>query len=143
MKAKNLRVNGQSSVHMQTETRSRQTKIATDISAFNVSATLFNVRRTGITDLSARAAAMETLVTNSWILDVQLITFDTSNSIQQDRRSIAEAAKRSGVTVPHYRHMNARHEPLLWIPDIIAWCYGRGGTWREAVEPLVEEVIEL
>jgi hypothetical protein len=38
---------------------------------------------------------------------------------------------------------NSRHEPLLWLPDIIAWCYGRGGTWRDAVEPLVAEVIEI
>ena len=39
--------------------------------------------------------------------------------------------------------INSRHEPLLWLPDIVAWCYGRGGPWRDAVEPLVDEVIEL
>ena len=39
--------------------------------------------------------------------------------------------------------MNSRHEPLLWLPDIVAWCYGRGGSWRDDVEPLVDEVIEL
>ena len=24
-----------------------------------------------------------------------------------------------------------------------AWCYGRGGPWRDAVEQLVDEVVEL
>jgi hypothetical protein len=143
LKAKMLRTNGQTSVHMQTETKSRQSQIATNISSFEFRAILFHVTRPGITDLSARRIALESMFMNSQMFSAQLITFDTSNSIQQDRRIISEVSRSKGINIPHYRHMNSRHEPLLWLPDIVAWCYGRGGLWRDAVEPLVNEVIEL
>ena len=143
LKAKMLRTNGQTSVHMQTETKSRQSQIATNISSFEFRALLFHVTRSGVTDLSARRIALESMFMNSQMFSAQLITFDTSNSIQQDRRIISEVSRSKGINIPHYRHMNSRHEPLLWLPDIVAWCYGRDGPWRDAVEPLVDEVIEL
>lgn len=142
-KAKALRVSGQSSVHMQTETKSRQSQIASNISSFGIRALLFHVTRPGITDLSARSLALEAMFVKGQIFNAQLITFDTSNSLQQDRRIISEVSRNKGINIPHYRHMNSRHEPLLWLPDIVAWCYGRGGPWRDAIEPLVDEVIEI
>jgi hypothetical protein len=72
-----------------------------------------------------------------------ILTLDYINRHRADNSILREIAQNSDFQFPHYRHMNSRHEPLLWLPDIIAWCYGRGGTWRDAVEPLVTEVIEI
>lgn len=36
-----------------------------------------------------------------------------------------------------YEHRRAREELFLAIPDAIAWCWARGGTWRQRVEPVV------
>ncbi len=42
-----------------------------------------------------------------------------------------------------YSHDRAANEPLLWVPDAIAWSYVRGGDWRRRVRPLIESVIRL
>jgi hypothetical protein len=34
-------------------------------------------------------------------------------------------------------------EPLLWVPDAIAWAVGRGGDWRRRAEPLLDKVVDL
>jgi hypothetical protein len=73
----------------------------------------------------------------------RIMILENSNSMRRDNRTLNEVSRNASFQFPHYRHMNSRHEPLLWLPDIIAWCYGRGGTWRDAVEPLVAEVIEI
>ena len=30
--------------------------------------------------------------------------------------------------------------PLLTVPDAIAWCWARGGAWRERIQPVVRYV---
>jgi len=34
-------------------------------------------------------------------------------------------------------------QPLLSIPDVVAWCWARGDIWRRRVAPSVSEVIEV
>jgi hypothetical protein len=34
----------------------------------------------------------------------------------------------------------AEHELLLAVPDAIAWCWTKGGHWRDRVQPLATEV---
>ena len=72
-----------------------------------------------------------------------ILTLDYINRHRADNSILRNIAQNAEYQFPHYRHMNSRHEPLLWLPDIVAWCYGRGGPWRDAVEPLVDEVIEI
>jgi hypothetical protein len=33
----------------------------------------------------------------------------------------------------HFSHHMAKHEPGLWIPDAVAWCYARNGKWRSLI----------
>ncbi|GAB3576079.1 hypothetical protein GCM10027445_39550 [Amycolatopsis endophytica] len=35
-----------------------------------------------------------------------------------------------------YRHHRAHEEPLLAIPDALAWCWQRGGHWRTRVKEM-------
>ena len=140
---KKLRTAGQTAIHMQTETTARQAQIADSLHDVPCKALIIDVAMPRRADLAARKQALEQACSHTFLQDAQLITLDSSNSITQDRQTIAQATTVKNLNFPHYRHMNSRHEPLLWLPDIIAWCYGRGGTWRDAVEPLVTEVIEL
>lgn len=39
-----------------------------------------------------------------------------------------------------YRHHRAHEEPLLALPDAIAWSRHRGGHWKKWVQPLVRAV---
>lgn len=44
-----------------------------------------------------------------------------------------------------YEHATATAEPLLAIPDAIAWAWAwaRGGDWRRRVQPVVERIIRV
>jgi hypothetical protein len=60
-----------------------------------------------------------------------------------DDEVIKAALRRSGTGGMTYRHATAHEEPLLWLPDAIAWAVGRGGDWRRRAEPLLEKVVDL
>lgn len=36
-----------------------------------------------------------------------------------------------------YHHDATGSEPMLWVPDAIAWAYGKGGQWRRRAAELV------
>ena len=59
-----------------------------------------------------------------------VIERDDTN-LARDRRT-ASAALRGRATNerPVYVHMRAFEEPLLWVPDLIVWCWSKDGHWR-------------
>ena len=42
-----------------------------------------------------------------------------------------------------YEHVDSTAEPLLWISDAVAWCFGAGGDWRRRAGPLIAECFEV
>lgn len=42
-----------------------------------------------------------------------------------------------------YEHVDSTSESLLWIADIVAWCFGAGREWRKRIDPVVSTVAEL
>ena len=36
-----------------------------------------------------------------------------------------------------YIWRNRNEEPLLWVPDAVAWSYAKGGKYRADIQPLV------
>jgi hypothetical protein len=42
-----------------------------------------------------------------------------------------------------YEHRVGTQESLLWIADVVGWCYGAGGEWRRRVMPLVAREVNL
>lgn len=140
---KNLRHPNRASIHIQEESKSTQNSIRRQISTISCRAQIFTASTRNQPISVARTTTLRRAVLHSSRLEVNLITLDASNSLLRDRKNINDIAASHNIRVPHYRHMNSRHEPLLWLPDIVAWCYGRGGVWKEAVDPLIDEVIEL
>lgn len=60
--------------------------------------------------------------------------------VQADRAALFQSVRAHGVPELRYEHPRAHEEPMLWVSDAVAWCYGKGGAWRARVEPLVEGV---
>jgi|CXWK01.1.fsa_nt_gi hypothetical protein len=54
----------------------------------------------------------------------------------QDRATIGKAVGTRPEPEFTYSHQRSAIEPLLWIPDALAWAWGRGGNWRRLVEDL-------
>jgi hypothetical protein len=68
--------------------------------------------------------------------DALVLERDPSNA-ERDRRVLFEALGRRADGNPiTYRHLAATDEPLLWIPDAVAWSWTRGGEWRKRVKEL-------
>jgi len=72
----------------------------------------------------------------------QRILFEADEStIKNDRRWLSsEIPKGTGV---EYQHLPKSGDPLLWIPDGIAWAVNRGGHWLEMVKPVITEEFKL
>jgi hypothetical protein len=68
--------------------------------------------------------------------DALVLERDPSNA-ERDRRVLFDALGRRADGSPiAYRHLAATDEPLLWIPDAVAWSWTRGGDWRKRVKEL-------
>jgi hypothetical protein len=42
-----------------------------------------------------------------------------------------------------YEHHHRHAEPMLAIPDAIAWCWSKGGIWRRRIRPIVSDVMKV
>jgi hypothetical protein len=43
----------------------------------------------------------------------------------------------------YYLHSAPAAEPLLWLPDVIAWAYGRGGDWIRRASDVITDVRDV
>ncbi|GAA0611116.1 hypothetical protein GCM10010174_30690 [Kutzneria viridogrisea] len=55
------------------------------------------------------------------------------------RTAMGHHARRTGLV---YEHLRPHEEPLLWVPDAVAWCFGSGGDWRRRVAKLVVRCVD-
>jgi hypothetical protein len=61
-----------------------------------------------------------------------------------DERTISRAlGRRPSMSGLAYEHADTRNEPLLWVADASAWCYGADGEWRQRISGLMTSVTEL
>jgi hypothetical protein len=70
------------------------------------------------------------------------MVFDLDETLRQfDRQCLIEATRAAGAGDRiSYQHAHRRSEPLLAIPDALAWCWAKGGQWRRRVEPVITGV---
>lgn len=66
-----------------------------------------------------------------------------TNQNTRERSQIAAAIRKGVAPQMTYEHMRPHEEPLLWIPDAIAWAYGAGREWRSNVDALLSHVLEV
>lgn len=73
------------------------------------------------------------------------LTLERDRTIERSDRAIIhqvlERDRRFGTL--QYGHASPAHEPCLWIPDVVAWHWQRGGRERALIRPLVREVIRV
>jgi hypothetical protein len=42
-----------------------------------------------------------------------------------------------------YEHVDSTSESLLWIADVVGWCFGAGAEWRKRVDPVVTREVDV
>lgn len=137
-----LRRPGQRRIHMGKEGASRRREVLSAVVAIGVPCRIYLGKGHPV---AARPALLGQLVEDMLLEGATLLVLESAPDSGQDDRDrgavrLALAGRRSWLT---YEHRRAYEEPLLWLPDIVAWAYGAGGDWRRRVEPILEKVIDL
>lgn len=127
----------------QPPTRSGRTPAGTD-PELEVRSTIYQAPR-WVNEFAGRQTCIERLAQDAITHTAELIVFERDDSVVlHDRRTLHRVLLGSdGQPMVRYQHLRPYEESLLWIPDFVAWCWARGGTWRKLIQPVVEELIQL
>lgn len=137
---------GQRSLHMKKEADPRRRRIADTIARLDdVEISVYLAGTRYKTERDGRAACLEQLVKDaSGLAEAQLV-LDLDESLRQwDNQRLIELVRQADARERlTYCHSKAAQEPLLSIPDAVAWCWAKGGSWRERIQPVVTSCIDV
>ena len=139
-----LRLPGQRRLHFVGERDSRRLQIIQAFVHAGLSTTIYEA--SGIRDLKvARDAVIAQLTSDALAQRAQMLVLELDDSLEaQDRLVIREQLRKADrQDTLRYEHRRAYEEPLLSIPDAVAWSWCKSSRWRKLVDPLVTEVIRL
>ena len=125
---------GQRYVHFVSESRNRKLAILNAYSNINLTADFFIVKEG--TAAQRRSKALRQLVRTLPIsTSVNLVFDNDENYTAMDREILrAELTRMSMVPLVSYSHLPYRNEPLLWLPDALAWTKAKGKEWTRQLE---------
>ncbi|MES2169456.1 MAG: hypothetical protein V4479_01855, partial [Actinomycetota bacterium] len=111
----------------------------------DTTARMVAVQVSGRSIRSARDAAFAELTTQLSELDVGRLIIESCDQDRRDVQVIGDRLAALGLLGSiDIHHMNPHDEPLLWIPDAIAWAYGKGSKeWRSLVAPMITTFTRL
>lgn len=133
---------GQRRLHMKKESDARRSAIIDAITVAGATATIYNAGRPRHHELVAREACLRAVVTDVVAAGHHMLVVEQDDSLLWwDRQRLIEITRDVGCRdTLRYEHRRAEHELLSAVPDAIAWCWAKGGLWRDRVQPLVTEV---
>lgn len=136
---------GQYRVHMKAEKTPRQHLILSTLVELGVRAIVYEAdSQRHRTDIARRHACLERLVHDAAGGVEHLVLESDSSQDGRDRQDLIEFTRAAGCRESlTYEHVTAAAEPLLAVPDAIAWAWARGGAWRGRVEPLIDRVVRV
>ncbi|WP_066911905.1 hypothetical protein [Millisia brevis] len=74
----------------------------------------------------------------------RMVVEQDDSLLAADLRILHGARRAHAATAPNYAHARAAAEPLLRIPDAVAWCLAtRKPGWRARIAPIVGETIRV
>ncbi len=139
-----LKARGQRRVHFAEESDQRRRQLLTAVLELPISVDIYLARERD--QVASRNAILKLMVSQLGAAGVRRVTFDSRHGQDHRDRSIIHRALSPNSRIPLlYEHRESAHEPLLWVPDAIAWAWGRDGTWQSrvrcsGVEPTVHDV---
>lgn len=136
---------GQRALHMNAERDARRRAIADAIARMDVQAVVYDAGKRYKTDRNRRAACLDGLITDECRHTRSRITLEVDETLRSwDNQRLIELTRTAGARDRiEYTHATAAAELLLCVPDAIAWCWAKGGHWRDRVRPVVTGVREV
>ncbi len=133
---KKLRQRGSETIHMYSEPLQRQKVIAHSVVEMDIRSIVVSETLLAKPVILARSLCLQTMGNFESIRNAHQMTLDSSNSLRLDRKILSDKAYEFNGVFPQYRHLSRRQEPLLWLPDIVAWCVGKGGNFAKMMESI-------
>jgi hypothetical protein len=129
---RDLRMPGQSELHMFREKDGTKRTILATIAELGPEVLIYRAPRDGRTELARREVCLRALVAECAVAGHEHLSLDRDETmVQRDNRQVYDAARRAGIgETLRYQHDTAASEPLLAIPDAVAWAWAKGGSWR-------------
>lgn len=136
---------GQRSIHMKHESPRRRSQIASaiaDLGGSGVSVVVLDAGRGPEPEYERRDRALRAVVERAVGESPVHIILDLDRTlVSRDARSIAGAVRDLAGPSLTYSHHSLASEPLLAIPDVVAWCWARGGGWLRRITPVISSVV--
>jgi hypothetical protein len=93
--------------------------------------------------VTARRLCLEAIAEDLSVSAVDRLVLDLAEGhVAADKRTLFEATRRLGSKM-RYEHRRSKTEPMLWVPDAVAWCYSHRGDWWNIAKPIVRRVRDL
>lgn len=137
---------GQQRLHFKSEKDARRRQLLEAMCGLDVVVDVYDATGYGPRDqLKAREACLTRVVADAAGQRAERIVIELDESLEvHDKRTLFHATRLHGAADRlRYDLMPARSEPLLWIPDAIAWAWPKGGPWRDRARPIVRSVVTL
>lgn len=138
---------GQRSIHMKHESSRRRRQIASEVAKLRrigIGAIVVDAGRGHDAEYVRRDRALRVLVELAAADRVASLVLDLDQTlIARDARTLTDARRMMGTGSITYSHQSLAQQPLLALPDVVAWCWARGGDWRRSISTLITSTIRV
>ncbi|WNV91205.1 hypothetical protein [Umezawaea sp. Da 62-37] len=141
---RDLLLPGQKEVHFKKEEPGRRKIILSRLVRFGPVVHVYQCSCAGGEE-RARQKCLVALVLDLVALGVIRLVLDSREvRDHHDKQTIKAVLGKPSAESPFiYEHVVSTQEQLLWIADVVGWCYGAGGEWRRRAMPLVAREVDL
>lgn len=130
---------GQRRLHFAKEQDGRRKKILDVIDELGPEVVLYDGSRHA--HHQQRRACLEAMMVDLSANGTRMLVLELDDSVvRHDEQVLYEQKRRLACVDLRFEHLRAHAEPLLAIPDAVAWCWQRGSHWKTRVQNLVVEV---
>lgn len=141
-----LHLAGQRRLHMVKERAPRQRLILSAIASLPVTVTIYRaVRETAVGERERRGRCLDHIVRDLAPQARSRLVLERDDTlVRTDRVRLYAAARREGCPDRvEYLHEPAALEPLLALPDAVAWAWNQKGDWRRRTASVVHRVADV
>ncbi|MFF0575263.1 hypothetical protein [Streptosporangium saharense] len=135
---------GQQRIHMSSESDSRRREILSGIRGLGMEAHVYQAELKGRSQRAVRDDCLRAAVPDLVLMGISRLVIESCDQDRQDRLVVHEMlGKAEAHDRMAYGHGRPSSEPLLWVPDALAWAYGKGGDWRRRTDGVVRNVVSV
>lgn len=137
-----LRHRGARCIHMSKEGDASRKRIVGGLSELPLTTHVVNCARP-LRELERRLACLTHVLDQCALAQSAALVIELDESIRSlERRFLVEECRKRQMHPDFtYKWHKRNDEPLLWVSDVVAWGYVKGGGWRQRVSPLISSEV--